>query len=147
MEPVTLYQQIAADIRRQIKAGRLGPGEQVGPIGVLKEHHGVAVGTVRDALKVLGDEGLVVTIPGKGTFVRDAEALAAAPGASAELAELRHRVEEISEQAAVGGPGPLLERLGRIEANLMDLYGKLGYEYPRERPAAQQARSRKASGG
>ena len=31
---------------------------------------GIAVGTVERALKVLKDEGLIVTEPGRGTFVK-----------------------------------------------------------------------------
>ena len=64
------YQQVAAELRRRITAGRYSqrlPGKMK-----LADEMGVAPGTVERALKVLKDEGLIVTEPGRGTFVRQA---------------------------------------------------------------------------
>jgi DNA-binding GntR family transcriptional regulator len=38
-------------------------------ITFLVQETGLAVGTIRKAIKVLADEGLVVTVPGRGSFV------------------------------------------------------------------------------
>ena len=37
----------------------------------LTEETGLSINTVRRAIKVLVDEGLAYTVPGRGTFVRD----------------------------------------------------------------------------
>jgi len=40
-------------------------------ITFLVQETGLAVGTIRKAIKVLSDEGLVVTVPGRGSFVTE----------------------------------------------------------------------------
>ena len=60
--------QVAARIRGQIAAGELGPKL---PSHVdLAEQLGVAPRTVQRALDILRDEGVVFTVPGRGTFVK-----------------------------------------------------------------------------
>lgn len=62
------YQQVAARIRDRVRAGELGP--RLPSYHDLANEMGVAPMTVPRAIKVLVDEGLVVTVPGRGTFVR-----------------------------------------------------------------------------
>lgn len=62
------YEKAAAEIRRRIAAGTLGP--RLPSRMKLADELGVAVMTVERAIKVLKDEGLIVTEPGRGTFVR-----------------------------------------------------------------------------
>jgi GntR family transcriptional regulator len=61
------YQQVAARIRERIWAGELGPRLP----SYMKLAHELEVSpmTVQRAIGVLRDEGLVVTYPGRGTFV------------------------------------------------------------------------------
>lgn len=65
-----LYEQIAASLRGQISSGHLGPGVRLPSQEVLRKQHGVTRVTVRKALEVLQREGLVVSSPRSGTFVR-----------------------------------------------------------------------------
>lgn len=65
------YPQIAADIRRRIERGELGPGAKLPSERQLAEDHGVARGTIREVIKVLRAEGLVIPVHGSGVFVRD----------------------------------------------------------------------------
>ena len=59
--------QLAALLRERITSGEI---TSVMPsIMELTEETGLAVNTVRRAIKILADEGLVQTIPGRGTFV------------------------------------------------------------------------------
>ncbi len=59
--------QLAALLRERIAFGEI---TSVMPsIMELTEETGLAVNTVRRAIKILADEGLVQTIPGRGTFV------------------------------------------------------------------------------
>ena len=67
--PEPVYQQLAAIIREQITSGRLAPRSALPSLRDLAEEHDLAVTTVQKALGVLKDEGLVVTYPGRGTFV------------------------------------------------------------------------------
>jgi len=64
------YLQAAAEIRRRIAAGEFGP--RLPSNMKLADQLGVAPMTVQRALRVLKDEGLIVTEPGRGTFVRQA---------------------------------------------------------------------------
>lgn len=63
------YLQLAAWLRRGIKEKRWAPGEPVPSITWLCGQSGLAVATVRRAVKVLVDEGLLYTVQGRGTFV------------------------------------------------------------------------------
>jgi DNA-binding GntR family transcriptional regulator len=64
------HRQIAAWLRTRIEAGEFRPGEdplpsEKDPVGLF----GVARDTARRAFQVLRDEGLVVTVPHRGTYV------------------------------------------------------------------------------
>ena len=61
------YQQVAARIRERIAAGELGP--RLPSYMTLAHELGVSPMTVQRAIGALRDEGLVVTVPGRGTFV------------------------------------------------------------------------------
>ena len=65
------YLQLAAILRGRITSGEIAPGEPVPSITFLVQETGLAVGTIRKAIKVLSDEGLVVTVPGRGSFVTE----------------------------------------------------------------------------
>lgn len=65
------WQQVADEIKRRIEAGEYRPRMPLPGERRLAEELGVAVSTVRRAVGVLRDEGLVVTLPQKGTFVAD----------------------------------------------------------------------------
>ncbi len=67
--PEPLYQQLAGILRVQIEAGDYPPRTRVPSITHLAAEHAVAEVTVRKAMAVLKDEGLIVTVPGRGTFV------------------------------------------------------------------------------
>jgi DNA-binding GntR family transcriptional regulator len=69
--PVPPSRQLAALIRAQIDAGQLAPGERIPSILVLAETHGISPVTVRKGLSILKDEGLLFTVNGYGTFVRE----------------------------------------------------------------------------
>lgn len=69
MDPTPLYDQLAAILREQIMSGELGSGSLLPSESYLQEQHGVGRSTVRHALQILRNEGLVVTIAARGTFV------------------------------------------------------------------------------
>jgi GntR family transcriptional regulator len=61
------YRQLAGLLRARIQAGEIT--NQLPSITQLTEETELAVGTVRRAIGILVKEGLVETVPGRGTFV------------------------------------------------------------------------------
>lgn len=64
------HRQIAEQIRAQIRRGDWGPGEKLPSIPAIAESYGVAKQTVQRAIDNLRVEGLLITRPGSGTYVR-----------------------------------------------------------------------------
>jgi GntR family transcriptional regulator len=71
MNPIPLYTQLADILRERIRSGELPPRSLLPSESYLQQEQGVSRGTVRMAISILRDEGLVVTISGRGTFVRE----------------------------------------------------------------------------
>ena len=68
-EPVSGYQQVAAEIRRAIADGEISEGERLPPAVDLAAVLGVNKNTVIRALHELRDEGLLDFTRGRGTRV------------------------------------------------------------------------------
>lgn len=64
-----LYSQVATLLRHRIKNGVVKKGEQLPVIEALMKEFGVARTTVRQALALLENDGLISRTRGKGTFV------------------------------------------------------------------------------
>jgi GntR family transcriptional regulator len=67
------YQQVAAILREQILSGQIPPRRPIPSVTTLQQTYGIARNTVRKAVALLADEGLVVLRPGWGTFVVPAD--------------------------------------------------------------------------
>jgi DNA-binding GntR family transcriptional regulator len=70
MDPTPLYVQLADILREMITSGELEPRSALPSESYLQQEQGVARGTVRTAVDILRREDLVVTISGRGTFVK-----------------------------------------------------------------------------
>jgi len=68
---VPVYRQLADALRAQIESGDLEPGRRIPSETELEAASGLARGTIRKSIETLRDEGLVLTVKGKGTFVRE----------------------------------------------------------------------------
>lgn len=68
--PVALYLQIAAALEQDIRSDKIKQGERIGTQLELEKRFEVSKVTIRKAIEALENKGLVVTIHGKGTFVR-----------------------------------------------------------------------------
>jgi GntR family transcriptional regulator len=68
-----LWLQLANLLRAKIRSGELQPGRIMPSETTLMQEHDLARGTVRKAIDVLADEGLVNRVQGRGTFVVPAE--------------------------------------------------------------------------
>lgn len=76
-----LYQQLADILRSKINSGEYPPGKLIPSETHLQQEFDLARDTIRAALDVLREEGLVVTYPGRGTAVVE-QATGLAGGAS-----------------------------------------------------------------
>ena len=104
----SLHGQVADRLRDMLVHGELVPGEKV-PVAALSQTLGVSLTPLREALKVLAEEGLVELTPNRGARVipytaEEAEALfeviAGLESLAAELAASRMSNEELADLEA-----------------------------------------------
>jgi DNA-binding GntR family transcriptional regulator len=67
-EPI--YAQLVRLLQEQIASGKLRPGDRLPSESQLCGHHGVSRMTVRRAINILVEQGLVITKQGQGTFIK-----------------------------------------------------------------------------
>ncbi|SEG76782.1 regulatory protein, gntR family [Thermomonospora echinospora] len=67
--PIPKYQQLAAILRRRIAA--MEPGDPIPSETELEMETGLARGTIKKAVALLRNEGLIVTTRGLGSFVAE----------------------------------------------------------------------------
>ncbi|MGH3859119.1 GntR family transcriptional regulator [Actinokineospora sp.] len=85
------YHAIAADLAAKIRSGAYRPGQALPSQRDLSAAYGVTMMTLRQALRVVEDDGLVSQQPGRGTFVTE-------PRAAYQLDSLRGLAEDLREQ-------------------------------------------------
>jgi GntR family transcriptional regulator len=68
---VPLYIQVASALRQRIENGQWQPGQKISTLEGLEQEFEVARVTVRQAVEMLQNEGLVHRQQGRGTFVAD----------------------------------------------------------------------------
>lgn len=64
------YMRVANDIEIRIRSGELAPGARLLSEKDLAIYYGVAYLTVRHAVAILRERGLVETVRGRGTYVK-----------------------------------------------------------------------------
>lgn len=64
-----VYRQLADLLRDAISSGALAEGKPLPSESTLMGEHDVSRDTVRKAVRLLRDEGLVITVQGKGSYV------------------------------------------------------------------------------
>ena len=121
-----LYQDVVRQIRNLIDEGTLKPGDRLPSERELAEQLQVSRSSLREAMRTLELQGLVVSRPGAGTFVSNdtngsvADALTAylADGKDAlkDVFEMRHILEPQMAALAAGRATP--EDLQRLEQML-----------------------------
>ena len=67
MEPI--YEQIVAQIKAEVIEGRMTAGDALPSVRVLSRELKISALTVKKAYDNLEEEGLVVTVHGKGSFI------------------------------------------------------------------------------
>lgn len=122
------YGALASAMRARIITGEWPPGNPIPAEQSLAKEHGVALGTMRRALDLLAEQGLVERIHGRGTFVRLGLSGApmlrffrfASPGAEAPTSRIlarQVRVASVEAARMLGcSPGESALRLKRLRS-------------------------------
>jgi GntR family transcriptional regulator len=71
---VPSYQQLADRIRARIEDGTYLPKQLIPSISSFQQETGLAINTIRKAIDILVQEGLLVPVRGRGTFVTEPDA-------------------------------------------------------------------------
>lgn len=87
LEQRTLRMRVHALLSSELRDGKFQPGERLNEVE-LSTRYGVSRGTVREALRALEQEELLLFIPHRGTFVR-----MLSPEEALDLAEVRLALE------------------------------------------------------
>jgi GntR family phosphonate transport system transcriptional regulator len=97
---VALWRRIADAIRLDIVGGKLASGDRLPTEAILAERFAANRHTVRRALAVLADEGVVGAEQGRGTFVRSARRLSYPIGKRTRFREgLRGQASSLNSRA------------------------------------------------
>jgi GntR family transcriptional regulator, transcriptional repressor for pyruvate dehydrogenase complex len=122
------YQQLADELRAEITSGRLQPGERLPPEPELCVKIGVSRSTVREALRLLASQHLIVTTRGVtgGSFVAHPDAEQLADGLSTGFALLTHSAavglaDLLELRRALEVPAAGLAAVRREETHLTEL--------------------------
>jgi Bacterial regulatory proteins, gntR family len=66
---VYAYVKLANHLEAEIRSGNIAPEVRLSAEQVMRREYGVSLGTIRKALALLRDKGLIVTLSALGTFV------------------------------------------------------------------------------
>jgi DNA-binding GntR family transcriptional regulator len=93
-------------IKDDIAAGRLKPGDRLPTRRELCEQYGIAAMTAAKVVRILAEQGLVVSDVGRGVFVTDASAPRPVKLSDTErLSHLEERVRAVEERLDKLSPG------------------------------------------
>lgn len=119
-----VYKQLADDLRDGIRTGELQPGVRLPSEADLQDIYHVGLNSVRAALTILRYEGLVVTRPQQGTFVRrpgEVTVVKVPPGAHIST-RMPTEAERLAMKIPEGTPVLVIELDGEIQVLPGDRY-------------------------
>ena len=127
-----LYRRLIVALRSQIQSGVYPVGELLPTEAELRARFGVSRHTVREALRLLRDEGLVSSRQGAGTRVERADASQRFVHEVADLADLIAYAEELKYQVDSSGMVAAdAELAGRLDCPLGQRWLRIeGFRYP-----------------
>jgi GntR family transcriptional regulator len=93
---IPLYYQVMRDLKEQIVSGKLRAGQQLPSEAQLTRRFHVSRVVVRQALQILDEQGLIIRVKGKGTYVSEKVAEDATPRISGSLEDLVRMGPEVT---------------------------------------------------
>ncbi|HHY70968.1 MAG TPA: GntR family transcriptional regulator [Thermoanaerobacterales bacterium] len=111
-DPRPLYEQISESIKEKIFSGELVPGDALPSIRQLAQDLKISVITTKRAYFELEQQKLIVTRPGKGSFISNYDAKKMV---SLNLLEIEHQIRGVVTDA---------KRTGVSRKNLEDIFYK-----------------------
>lgn len=66
-----LYKKVYLDLKAKMEEGFFSPGAKLPGEGELSEEYQVSIITVKRALQILAEEGMIRRVPGKGSFIKE----------------------------------------------------------------------------
>ncbi len=97
---VPIYEQIMDKIKSAIISGDLQPGEGLPSVRMLSAELKISALTVKKAYDRLEEDGFIVTVHGKGSFVAETDSLMAE---EARRREAEHVLSQALEQVRAAG--------------------------------------------
>ena len=113
MEPI--YEQIVAQIKAEVIEGTLTAGEALPSVRALSRELKISALTVKKAYDNLEEEGLVVTVHGKGSFI-------AAANQELLMEERRKELEKELEAAVLSNIRKIRCRRMRLQSSVYPLH-------------------------
>lgn len=136
-----MYQQIADALREEIADGTMAPGDKLPTEAELREQYDVSRETVRKALGLLVNEGLVISARPQGHFVRRRQPMVFRPQAEfrkrpwspemdafmTEFSAEGREPRQVIEVAIVEPPAEVAKRLGLEAGDLVAVRKRVRY--------------------
>lgn len=123
-----IYQRIADDLRARIQSGELGAGAKLPTEQSLTAGYSVTRATVRQAMQVLVNEGLVVSERPRGHFVRQIERLTYRPQKEWRERPLHRELDQFMDEQVELGRKPSQTIAVELAAPPTDVAARLGLE-------------------
>lgn len=92
-----LYEQLIEQLRRQIVLGAISPDAPLPSVRQLSVELGINPNTVQKAYREMEQEGLIVSVPGRGSFVTSDVGRMQERQRAAELANLEKALRQCRE--------------------------------------------------
>jgi GntR family transcriptional regulator len=122
-DPRPSYVQVADDLRRAVERGEYQPGQRLPSGRALASQYKVALNTAQRAVDLLKTEGILISYPPRGVFVRSSnEEPDRQPGHSLEYIEITRQINEL-RSAFRDQMNTVDQRLSSLEQAIDDLSG------------------------
>ncbi|SKA74525.1 FadR/GntR family transcriptional regulator [Desulfobaculum bizertense] len=93
----TVYEHIVRRINEMLESGELEAGDKIPPERRLAEAFGVSRNSVREAIRVLSEQGILESRPGCGTFVKAHKGRDFLEGLASRMAQGRQQLRDVLE--------------------------------------------------
>jgi GntR family transcriptional regulator, transcriptional repressor for pyruvate dehydrogenase complex len=100
-----IYEEVVGQLHQLIDAGKLKAGDRLPSERELAETFRVSRSSVREAIKTLENEGLVITRPGSGTFITAVNVEAIIPSLASLLSRGKDALIDLFEMRRLVEPG------------------------------------------